>query len=99
VQTARVSNVLYAPAKNAPPSNDLFASIARPYDLLNDLQSFGLHRPGNAASSGSPSSTGKSRARFMLRTGDIALALARQGAETTGLDFSPQSAGSGEKEK
>ena len=70
--------------------NDLFAAIARRYDLLNDLQSFGLHRrwkrrvvelaavqPGNRALD------------LCCGTGDLALALARRGAEVTGLDFSP----------
>jgi demethylmenaquinone methyltransferase/2-methoxy-6-polyprenyl-1,4-benzoquinol methylase len=85
-----VSNVFYAPGEQrAAKVNDLFASIARRYDLLNDLQSFGLHRlwkrrvvnlasvkPGNYALD------------LCCGTGDIALALARQGAETTGLDFS-----------
>jgi demethylmenaquinone methyltransferase/2-methoxy-6-polyprenyl-1,4-benzoquinol methylase len=90
VQTARVSNAFYAPGEQrAAKVNDLFASIARRYDLLNDLQSFGLHRlwkrrvvrlanvkPGDIALD------------LCCGTGDIALALARQGAETTGLDFS-----------
>jgi demethylmenaquinone methyltransferase/2-methoxy-6-polyprenyl-1,4-benzoquinol methylase len=90
VQTLRVSNVFYAPGEErAAKVNDLFASIARRYDLLNDLQSFGLHRlwkrrvvrlanvkPGDRALD------------LCCGTGDIALTLALQGAETTGLDFS-----------
>jgi len=90
MQTVRVSNVFYAPGEQrAAKVNDLFAAIARRYDLLNDLQSFGLHRlwkrrvvrlanvkPGDIALD------------LCCGTGDIALALARQGAETTGLDFS-----------
>jgi len=85
-----VSNVFYAPGEQrAAKVNDLFASIARRYDLLNDLQSFGMHRlwkrrvvqlanvkPGDRALD------------LCCGTGDIALALARQGAETIGLDFS-----------
>jgi len=59
--------------------------------LINDLQSFGLHRlwkrrvvelaavkPGDRALD------------LCCGTGDLALALAQRGAETTGLDFSPQ---------
>lgn len=92
MQTLRVSNVFFAPGEQrAARVNDLFAAIARRYDLLNDLQSFGLHRlwkrrvvrlakvqPGDRALD------------LCCGTGDIALALARQGAETIGLDFSPQ---------
>ena len=70
--------------------NDLFAAIARRYDLLNDVQSFGLHRrwkrrvielaavqPGNRALD------------LCCGTGDLALALARRGADVSGVDFSP----------
>jgi demethylmenaquinone methyltransferase/2-methoxy-6-polyprenyl-1,4-benzoquinol methylase len=85
-----VSNTFYAPGEQrAAKVNDLFAAIARRYDLLNDLQSFGLHRlwkrrvvnlanvkPGDIALD------------LCCGTGDIALALAQRGAETIGLDFS-----------
>jgi demethylmenaquinone methyltransferase/2-methoxy-6-polyprenyl-1,4-benzoquinol methylase len=85
-----VSNVFYVPGEQrAARVGDLFASIARRYDLLNDLQSFGLHRlwkrrvvrlaavqPGDRALD------------LCCGTGDIALALARRGADVTGLDFS-----------
>src|SRR5205814_2375547 len=69
--------------------HELFGSIARRYDLINDLQSFGLHRfwkrrilklarvqPGDRALD------------VCCGTGDIALALARSGAEVVGVDFS-----------
>lgn len=89
-QTAGVSNVFYAPGhQRAAKVHDLFAAIARRYDLLNDLQSFGLHRlwkrrvvtlarvqPGDRALD------------LCCGTGDLAFALARRGAETIGLDFS-----------
>jgi len=85
-----VSNFFYAPGEQrAAKVNDLFAAIARRYDLLNDLQSFGLHRrwkrrvielaavkPGDRALD------------LCCGTGDLALALACRGAEVTGLDFS-----------
>jgi demethylmenaquinone methyltransferase / 2-methoxy-6-polyprenyl-1,4-benzoquinol methylase len=85
-----VSNAFYdAGRQRAAKVNDLFATIARRYDLINDLQSFGLHRlwkrrvvqlarikPGGRALD------------LCCGTGDIALALAQQGAATTGLDFS-----------
>ena len=85
-----MSNVFYAPAEQrAAKVNDLFAAIARRYDLLNDLLSLGLHRhwkrrvvelaavkPGNRALD------------VCCGTGDIAFALAQRGAEVIGLDFS-----------
>ncbi|MCW5559320.1 MAG: ubiquinone/menaquinone biosynthesis methyltransferase [Verrucomicrobiae bacterium] len=68
---------------------DLFAALAPRYDLINDLQSFGLHRlwkrrllrlagvrPGERALD------------VCCGTGDVAFALARAGAVVTGLDFS-----------
>jgi demethylmenaquinone methyltransferase/2-methoxy-6-polyprenyl-1,4-benzoquinol methylase len=87
-----VSNEFYAPGdQRAAKVNDLFARIARRYDFLNDLQSFGLHRrwkrqvvdlaqiqPGNRALD------------LCCGTGDITFALAKRGADATGLDFSPQ---------
>ena len=40
-----MSNVFYdAGEARAAKVNDLFARIARRYDLINDWQSFGLHR-------------------------------------------------------
>ena len=88
----RVSNEFYVPGdQRATKVNDLFARIARRYDFLNDLQSFGLHRswkrrvvklaqvtPGSAALD------------LCCGTGDIAFALAQRGAATMGLDFSAQ---------
>src|SRR5438552_7784155 len=71
--------------------NDLFAAIASRYDLINDLQSFGLHRywkrrlielagvqPGEHALD------------VCCGTGDLTLALARRGAQTIGLDFNDE---------
>ena len=69
--------------------HELFSKIAPRYDLVNDLQSFGLHRvwkrqvvrlarvgPGALALD------------LCCGTGDLAWALARAGAEVTALDFS-----------
>ena len=68
---------------------DLFAAIAPRYDLINDLQSFWLHRwwkrrllklaavrPDEAALD------------VCCGTGDVAFALAAAGATVTGFDFS-----------
>jgi demethylmenaquinone methyltransferase/2-methoxy-6-polyprenyl-1,4-benzoquinol methylase len=87
-----VSNVFYAPGEpRAAKVNDLFAAIARRYDLLNDLQSFGLHRRWKRRVATLAAAAPGARALDLCcGTGDIAFALARRGAETTGLDFSPQ---------
>src|SRR3954471_23228355 len=80
----------YAPGKTrARRVNDLFAAIAPRYDLINDLQSFGLHRhwkrrliqlakirPGQRALD------------LCCGTGDITFALTKAGADAIGLDFS-----------
>jgi len=68
---------------------DLFAAVAPRYDLINDLQSFGMHRlwkrrlvrlagvrPGELALD------------LCCGTGDIAFALAGAGARVCGVDFS-----------
>src|ERR1044071_944222 len=71
--------------------NQLFSTVARRYDLMNDLQSFGLHRywkrkliqishvqPGDHALD------------VCCGTADLALGLARRGAQTVGLDFTEE---------
>ena len=87
-----MSNVFYAPGEpRAAKVNDLFAAIARRYDLLNDLQSFGLHRRWKRRVAELAAVAPGDRALDLCcGTGDIAFALARRGAETTGLDFSEQ---------
>jgi len=89
-QNARVSNAFYAPGEQrAAKVNDLFGAIARRYDLLNDLQSFGMHRLWKRRVVRlAAAQTGKRALDLCCGTGDIAFALARSGAETTGLDFS-----------
>ncbi len=85
-----MSNVFYTPGEQrALKVNDLFAAIAQRYDLLNDLQSFGLHRrwKGRVARLAGVAS-GSRALDLCCGTGDIAFALARRGAEVTGLDFS-----------
>jgi demethylmenaquinone methyltransferase/2-methoxy-6-polyprenyl-1,4-benzoquinol methylase len=86
-----VSNVFYTPGEQrAAKVNDLFAAIARRYDLLNDLQSFGLHRRWKRRVVELAAVQSGNRALDLCcGTGDLALALARRGAEVTGLDFSP----------
>lgn len=85
-----MSNVFYAPGEQrAAKVSDLFAAIARRYDLLNDLQSFGLHRHWKHRVVKLAAVHHSQRALDVCcGTGDIALALAQCGAEVTGLDFS-----------
>ena len=85
-----MSNTFYAPGeRRAAKVNDLFAAIARRYDLINDLQSFGLHRLWKRrVVQLAQIKKGVRALDLCCGTGDIALALARSGAATTGLDFS-----------
>ena len=87
-----MSNTFYAPGEQrAAKVNDLFARIARRYDFLNDLQSFGLHRSWKRrVVTLAKVSPGTRALDLCCGTGDISFALAQRGAETTGLDFSPQ---------
>ena len=87
-----MSNAFYdAGEQRAAKVNDLFAAIARRYDLINDLQSFGLHRLWKRRVVELAKVQNGNRALDLCcGTGDLALALAQNGAETTGLDFSPQ---------
>jgi len=85
-----MSNPFYAPGEQrAAKVHALFATIAPRYDLINDVQSFGLHRRWKrrlvAEAAVKP---GQRALDVCCGTGDLALALAAQGAEVTGLDFS-----------
>src|SRR5579859_5422685 len=92
VRLPSVSNTFYAPGEQrAAKVSDLFARIARRYDLLNDLQSFGLHRLWKRrVATLAHVRPGDKALDICCGTGDIAFALARRGAETTGLDFSAE---------
>ena len=67
----------------------LFDRIAPRYDLVNDLQSFGMHRLWKRRlvewTAGCP---GDLALDVCCGTGDVALALAKRGATVTGVDFS-----------
>jgi len=69
--------------------NELFSRIAGRYDLINDLQSFGLHRHWKKRVAREANPRGGEKALDVCcGTGDIALSLAQRGAEVIGLDFS-----------
>jgi demethylmenaquinone methyltransferase/2-methoxy-6-polyprenyl-1,4-benzoquinol methylase len=85
-----MANTFYDPGgERAARVSDLFAGIAPRYDLINDLQSFGLHRlwKRRLVRLANPEA-GERALDLCCGTGDIALALARRGAEVAGLDFS-----------
>jgi demethylmenaquinone methyltransferase/2-methoxy-6-polyprenyl-1,4-benzoquinol methylase len=86
-----MGNRFYKPgADRAAGVNDLFATIAPRYDLINDLQSFGLHRlwKRRMVRLAAPR-PGETALDVCCGTGDIAFRLAEAGARVTGLDFSP----------
>ena len=87
-----MSNEFYVPGEaRAAKVNDLFARIARRYDFLNDLQSFGLHRLWKRRVVNLAQAAPGTRALDLCcGTGDLTFALAQRGADATGLDFSPQ---------
>lgn len=69
----------------------LFATIARRYDLINDLQSLGLHRRWKQRLVRFARVGPEHQALDVCcGTGDVAFALADTGANVTGLDFSPE---------
>ena len=87
-----MSNEFYVPGEaRAAKVSDLFARIARRYDFLNDLQSFGLHRLWKRRVVNLAQAAPGTRALDLCcGTGDLTFALAQRGADATGLDFSPQ---------
>lgn len=85
-----MGNRFYQPGEaRAARVNDLFEAIAPRYDLINDLQSFGLHRwwKRRLLQLAEPA-PGRRVLDLCCGTGDVALALAARGAEVVGLDFS-----------
>src|SRR5436305_11197063 len=69
----------------------LFSRIASRYDLINDVQSFGMHLLWkrtliNAANL----SAGETVLDVCCGTGDIALRLLQKGARVVGSDFTPE---------
>src|SRR5215204_6117382 len=67
----------------------LFDRIAARYDLINDLQSFGLHRLWKRRMLHLAAvRNGEAALDVCCGTGDLAEALSRAGARTIGCDFS-----------
>ena len=85
------SNKFHQPGEQrAARVEDLFAIVAPRYDLINDLQSLGLHRRWKRTLVKMAGVRPGDRALDVCcGTGDVAFALRRSGAEVTALDFSP----------
>ncbi len=85
-----MANKFYQPGtERAQKVNDLFAAVAPRYDLINDLQSFGLHRWWKRRMiSLAEVSPGDAALDLCCGTGDVAFSLAKRGAKVVGLDFS-----------
>jgi demethylmenaquinone methyltransferase/2-methoxy-6-polyprenyl-1,4-benzoquinol methylase len=85
-----VESKFYRPdEQRAEKVHELFATIARRYDLLNDIMSAGMHRRWKrrlVALAGSP----RDILDLCCGTGDIALKFARSGARVTGVDFTTE---------
>lgn len=78
-----------AAGEHAKSVQNLFDRIALRYDLINDLQSFGLHRRWKKQVVRFANvRKGDNALDVCCGTGDLTLALARNGAEVIGLDFS-----------
>jgi demethylmenaquinone methyltransferase / 2-methoxy-6-polyprenyl-1,4-benzoquinol methylase len=87
-----VANTFFDPGEQrAAKVQELFARIAPRYDLINDLQSFGLHRywKRRVIRLARPQA-GQRALDLCCGTGDLALALARRGTHVAALDFSEQ---------
>ena len=85
-----MTNTFFDPGdQRAAKVHDLFAQIARRYDLINDLQSFGLHRhwKRRVIQLACPQ-PGQRALDLCCGTGDLALGLARRRVRVVGLDFS-----------
>lgn len=85
-----MGNEFYNPGEQrAAQVNRLFATIAPRYDLINDLQSLGLHRLWKRRLARlAQVQPGDTALDLCCGTGDISFALAKCGAAVTGLDFS-----------
>lgn len=85
-----MANSFYQPGEQRGAKvNDLFAKIAPRYDLINDLQSFGLHRYWKRKLLRlAKIKSGERALDVCCGTGDISFGLANLGTEVIGLDFS-----------
>lgn len=85
-----MANPFYSPGNQRSENvRKLFGLVAPRYDLMNDLQSFGLHRRWkNHLVNLAKVQPGERALDVCCGTGDLALTLAGRGANVVGLDFS-----------
>jgi demethylmenaquinone methyltransferase/2-methoxy-6-polyprenyl-1,4-benzoquinol methylase len=85
-----MANSYFSPGpRRAAKVDDLFGSIASRYDLVNDLQSLGMHRLWKRRVAQWTRLTPGDRALDLCcGTGDLAFRLAARGARVVGADFS-----------
>jgi len=85
-----MTNEFYKPGEQrAAGVGELFGTVARRYDLINDVQSLGMHRAWKRrALRVARVQPGERALDLCCGTGDITFALAKSGANATGLDFS-----------
>lgn len=85
-----MANTYYSPGdERAARVRDLFGRIAGRYDLINDIQSLGLHRLWKRRLVECAQITpGIKVLDVCSGTGDLALAMSKRGAQVTGVDFS-----------
>lgn len=85
-----MTNPFYRPGSQRTAGvSDLFSTVARRYDLVNDVQSLGLHRLWKRRVADlARVRPGERALDVCCGTGDIAFALARRGATVLALDFS-----------
>src|SRR5579864_373679 len=90
-----MANEFYSPGEQRGAKvGELFARIAPRYDLINDVQSLGLHRLWKRRLVRMAAVRPGERALDLCcGTGDLALALAEAEASVTGLDFSEEMLG------
>ena len=88
--TGNMANEYYSPGeRRAAKVNELFERIAPRYDLINDVQSFGMHRRWKRKLVQlADVKPGERALDLCCGTGDLTFALAERGARVTGLDFS-----------
>ncbi len=82
-------NIYYSPGdERASRVRDLFCRIAKRYDLINDIQSLGMHRVWKRRLIELAQITAGTRVLDVCSgTGDLALAMWDKGADVTGIDF------------